>query len=301
MIVARLRLLAVLIGVAGTCVWTTAVPAGDARSPVSDNSFTIVVMDPLALPLSCPCVKGYAQRDYDQLGKFLAVRLKCPVNVAYAETLDTALGKKTKGKADLVIGKDSVVRKQAKKAGLKMVHIAALTGLDGKTTQSGLFIVPAKDSALSIVDLKGYRIILGADDCDEKNLAAQNLIVQSGLPRLHKPETCSACSDGATKILELYNEGTKSATIISSYAKPLLEGCGTVKKGDLRVIGETDPVPFVAAFLNQDLPSATREAVANSLADVGSDKDLCKALETKSGFVDVGSRDPNLGVAAKKN
>jgi hypothetical protein len=299
--VARLRLLAVLIGVAGTFLWTAAVPAGDARSPVSDNSFTIVVMDPLALPLSCPCVKGYAQRDYDQLGKFLAVRLKCPVNVAYSETLGGALEKKTKGKADLVIGKDSVVRKQAKKAGLGMVHIAALTGLDGKTTQNGLFIVPAKDSALSIVDLKGYQIILGADDCDEKNLAAQNLIVQSGLPRLHKPETCSACSDGALKILELFKEGKKSATIISSYAKPLLEGCGTVKKGDLRVIGETDPVPFVAAFVNQDLPSATRESVASALADVGRDKDLCKALETKSGFVDVGSRDANLGVAAKKN
>ena len=24
--------------------------------------------DPLAAPLSCPCVKGYAQRDYDQNG-----------------------------------------------------------------------------------------------------------------------------------------------------------------------------------------------------------------------------------------
>jgi len=43
-------------------------------------------------------------------------------------------------------------------------------------------------------------------------------------------------------------ERRPAATVISSYAQPLLEGCGTIKKGDLRVIGETDPMPFVVAF-----------------------------------------------------
>jgi ABC-type phosphate/phosphonate transport system substrate-binding protein len=292
-----------VVAVLGTVAtgWGAGVLAGDSVTSSSSDPLTIVVMDPLALPNSCPCVKGYAQRDYDQLGKLIAVRLKRPVNVAYSDNLPAALEKKTGGKADLVIGKDSVVRKQAIRAGLALSHIAALTGLDGKTTQTGLFVVPAKDSALSIADLKGYRIILGADDCDEKNLAAQNLIVQSGLPRLHKAETCSACSDGATKILELYKEGTKSATIISSYAKPLLEGCGTVKKGDLRVIGETDPVPFVAAFINDRLAPATQEAIVGVLADVGRDKSVCKALETKSGFIQTDSANSQLGVAAKKN
>jgi ABC-type phosphate/phosphonate transport system substrate-binding protein len=274
---------------------------GDSGPPSSSDPLTIVVMDPLALPLSCPCVKGYAQRDYDQLAKFIGVRLKRPVTIAYSDNLGAALEKKTGGKADLVIGKDSVVRKQAIRAGLALSHVAALTGLDGKTTQTGLFLVPAKDSALSIADLKGYRIILGAEDCDEKNLAAQNLIVQSGLPRLHKAETCSACSDGATKILDLYKAGTKSATIISSYAKPLLEGCGTVKKGDLRVIGETDPVPFVAAFINVRLALSTREAIVSALVEVDRDKNLCKALETTSGFVQTDSPDSRVGVAAKKN
>lgn len=206
------------------------------------------------------------------------------MTVAFSESLQDAL-KKASGKANLVIGKDSVVRRQSQTSGLQLARAAALTGLDGKTTQTGLFIVPAKDAALSIADIKGYRIILGAEDCDERNLAAQNLIVESGLPKLHKPETCSACSDGALKILELHNEGKKAATIISSYAKPLLEGCGTVKKGDLRVIGETDPVPFVVAFVNEKLPVATREAIAAALLDVGRDKDRRKALETKHGFV----------------
>jgi hypothetical protein len=289
-----------VIGLAVSFIGAAAI-AGELRSAPAGDCLTVVVMDPLALPLSCPCVKGYAQRDYDQLGKYLARRLNCPVTVVFSESLPGALANKTAGKADLIIGKDSVVRRQAKKAALGVVHLAALSGLDGKTTQTGLFIVPAKDPALSVTDLKGYRIILGAEDCDEKNLAAQNLFVQSGLPKLHKPETCSACSDGATKILDLFKQGTKSATIISSYAKPLLEGCGTVKKGDLRVIGETDPVPFVAAFASAKLSSSTRDALANALLEVSRDPQLCKALETKAGFVAPMSSDPGSTVTAKKN
>jgi ABC-type phosphate/phosphonate transport system substrate-binding protein len=291
---------ACVVGLALALSGTRAV-AAESRPAANSEGLTVVVMDPLALPLSCPCVKGYAQRDYDQLGKFLAQQLKTPVTVVFSDSLPAALANKTQGKADLVIGKDSVVRRQSKKAGLGMVHVAALTGLDGKTTESGLFIVPTKDPALSVTDLKDYRIILGPEDCDEKHLAAQNFFVQSGMPKLHKPETCSACSDGAVKILELYKQGTKSATIISSYAKPLLEGCGTVKKGDLRVIGETDPVPFVAAFANSKLSAATRDAIAAALIEVGRHPELCKALETKEGFVPSSAADLAGKVTAKKN
>ncbi len=50
-----------------------------ATTPAADdNQLTMVVMDPLALPLSCPCVQGYAQRNYDKL----------------AETLEKELGRK---------------------------------------------------------------------------------------------------------------------------------------------------------------------------------------------------------------
>src|SRR4051794_20223593 len=75
---------------------------------------TVVVMDPLAAPLSCPCVKGYAQRDYQKLAAQLEKDLGRPVKVFFAETLTDALKKKSDGKADLIIGKDSVVRAGAK-------------------------------------------------------------------------------------------------------------------------------------------------------------------------------------------
>jgi ABC-type phosphate/phosphonate transport system substrate-binding protein len=100
-----------------------------------------------------------------------------------------------------------------------------------------------------------------------------------------KPEKCVACSDGATKVLDMHKQGQKVATVISSYAQPLLEGCGTIKKGDLRVVGETDPVAFVAAFANDKLSTADREAIKSALLEVGKSRELSAALETKGGFV----------------
>src|SRR5712672_2456738 len=97
-----------LLAAAALAVFATVAIAADPAP------LTVVVMDPLAAPLSCPCVAGYAQRDYEKLGKFLEGKLGRPVQVAFAETLTGALEKKTQGKADLVIGKDSVVRAGAK-------------------------------------------------------------------------------------------------------------------------------------------------------------------------------------------
>src|SRR5437868_415476 len=98
----------------------------------------VIVMDPLAAPLSCPCVKGYAQRDYEKLAKHLEKDLGRPVKVFFAETLTEALKKKSQGKADVIIGKESVVRAGAKDNDIKAMPVAALTGKDGKATQTGL-------------------------------------------------------------------------------------------------------------------------------------------------------------------
>ncbi len=54
------------------------------------GSIVMVVMDPLALPLSCPCVKGYAQRNYDKLGEKLEKDLNRAVRVVYSESLKKA-------------------------------------------------------------------------------------------------------------------------------------------------------------------------------------------------------------------
>ncbi len=252
----------------------------------AESAFTVVVLDPMAAELSCPCVKGYAQRDYKKLGEFLAKQTGRPVNIHYAETLAAALAKKTSGKADLIIGKDSVARVAARESKLGVEHVLALTDKEGKTTMTGLFVVAAKDEAVTAGDLKDHRIIFGTADADEKYAAPLKVLKGLGVKAPETKETCPSCSTAAGKLLEAHKAGEKVAAVISSYAQPLLEGCGTVKKGELRVIGETEAVPFVSVFVNAKLSNTDRAALLKALKAVAADKDLCKAMETKAGFVE---------------
>ena len=264
-----------------------------SAAPVSaGDTLSVVVMDPLAAPLSCPCVKGYAQRKYEKLAEHLEAQLRVDVRLTFAESLKTALKGEAKGQAHLVIGKHSVVLSDGKAAERKLRPIASLTDKDGLKTQTGLIVVPKMDPAKSVADLQDYRILFGPPECDEKHAAAIALLGRHSIAWKRAPansktsgglETCSACSDGATKILE-FGADVRAATVISSYAQPLLEGCGTIKKGDLRVIGETKPVPFVSAFVDDSLPKATQQQITAALMEVAVKPELCAALETLIGF-----------------
>jgi ABC-type phosphate/phosphonate transport system substrate-binding protein len=265
----------------------TGLPSWAAATPVQ-----MVVMDPLAAELACPCVKGYAQRDYTQLAKFLEGQIGRPIQVTFAESLAVALEKKTNGQADIVIGKESVVRTEAKARKHAVTPVAALTGKDGLTTQTGLLVVLEKSAAKSVTDLAGYRILFGPAECDEKHAAAVDLLTEHKIAVPDKREIAAACTEGATKLLEL-GADAKAAAVISSYAKPLLEGCGTIKKGDLRVVGTTKPVAFVMAFVADALPEKDKATAA--LLALNDHPALLTAMESKQGFVKLPSSD------AKKN
>jgi len=260
----------------------------EPKKPVAipKNALVMVVMDPLAAPLSCPCVEGYAQRDYDKLAAFLTSQLGREVVAVYNASLPAALKMDTKDRADIVIGKHSVVLYDGKRAGKQFRPVLALTGKDGKTDMQGLFVVASSDPAKSVADLAGYRIFYGTEDSDEKYSAAFDVLKKNGITPTDKPDTCAACSDGATKILEL-GPTVRTATVISSYAAPLLEGCGTVKKGDLRVIGQTASVPFVEAFVSEALPANDQAKIEAALAKMGTHIELMQAMESLLGFVPI--------------
>jgi ABC-type phosphate/phosphonate transport system substrate-binding protein len=268
--------------IAGLLVFVGNRPSVSAEPP---ESLTLIVMDPLAGPLACDCVQGYAQRKYELLGNFLSEKLQRPVKVYWSDSLARAIEEKTSGKAHLVIGKHSVVLFDAKAAGRRFRPIASLTGQDGTTTQTGLIVVRTADPAQTVADLAGYRIFFGPEDCDEKSLAPLMLLQTHGIARPEPLETCAACSNAATKLVEL-DPGVKAAAVISSYAEPLLQGCGTVKKGDLRVVGVSDPVPFITAFVSDDLPQPEQAAIQAALLEVGTQAELLIGLETGSGFVE---------------
>jgi ABC-type phosphate/phosphonate transport system substrate-binding protein len=247
---------------------------------------TLVVMDPLSSRLACECVDGFAQRDYEKFGYFLASRTGRPVHVVFAESLDEAL-EETKGKADIVIGKYSVIRDQAPKANLALKPTFSLTDQKDSTSQTGLIVVRAKNSAQRISDLEGYRILFGPSHCDEKHAAPHELLKEAGIKIADKPPTddiCSTCSVAAKELMAVGDE-EKIAGVISNYALRLLEGCGNIQKGDLRVVGESKPVPFVTVFFNGNFCNSESAQLDEVFQDVELEAELLQALETGSGFV----------------
>lgn len=261
------------------------------------SQLTMVVMDPLAAPLSCPCVEGYAQREYEALQAYLEKKLGRSVQLFFVPAL-SELKKEgiTLNSVDLIIGKDSVVRYDGKKYELDVTGLARLTDKTGSTTQYGMIVVPKDDPAQEPKDLVGYNVIFGDVDAQEKHQAAIDLLTAAGVKLPEKLEVSPACSDGACKILEL--DG-KSAAVISSYAAPLLEGCGTIKKGDLRVVGKTKEVPFVTAFATGKLTAAEQQELRAALGDVVKDPELCGKLESLIGFTPIEADDVKKKVSVK--
>jgi ABC-type phosphate/phosphonate transport system substrate-binding protein len=240
-------------------------------------------MDPLAAPLACDCVQGYAQREYEQLAAYLQRQLRLPVTVEWSESLVTAVEQKTEGRADIIIGKDSVVRSDAARAKLAITPVASLSDKDGLTIQTGLFVVRSDSPAQSLLDLDGFTFLFGPDNCDEKWSAPRAMLKKLELDIADASKTCDSCSVAAKELLAL-PASTQAVAVISSYAQPLLEGCGTIKKGDLRVVGQSEAVPFITCFLNERLPEATQTAVRAALLEMKS-PEMLQALETRKGFV----------------
>jgi len=240
-------------------------------------------MDPLAAPLACACVKGYAQRKYEKLAEFLEKQLGRPVKVVYAEDLAKAMRGDAQGQVDLIIGKQSLVKCDAIECRLPVRPLAMLTGKDGTTTITGLFVVPREATAQGLADLKGYRILFGKPDSAEKHAAAVLALRSAGVPVAKEIETREGCSEAAIEILE--HKEKPAAAVISSYAIALLEGCGTVEKGSLRVIGRTAPVPFVTVFAADSVTAASADRILKALLAVREHADLLVALESQQGFV----------------
>lgn len=245
--------------------------------------FTIVVMDPMAGPLACDCVQGYAQRKYEALADYLSRKTGKTFRVVWSESLEVAIDGDAAGKADLVIGKDSVIRHESKKIHKSFEAVASLTDKQGSPNQRGLFVVRQNSMAASLLDIDNYEMLLGPEDCDEKHSSPKATLDDLEL-KVNFGKEAASCSLAAKQLLAAPTTANQVA-IISSYAAPLLEGCGSIKKGDLRVIGETDEVPFISAFVSDSLSTITKKLLTDCLTSMKEQPEMLLALETKTGFL----------------
>ncbi len=270
--------------IAGACVLsvTTLMATNEARAeePKSSRSICMIVMDPLAKELACDCVAGFAQRRYEALAMVLQRRLDRPCSTICGTNLAAYWNEEDR--VDLIVGKHSEVLAAAKKLKRKVYPLASLTNLQGETTFQGLFVVREGSAARSIQDLAGHRILLGPDKCDEKHAAALAALRKANVQGFDKA-SAETCTDAANQLLEL-NDDDKVAAVISDYARVLLEGCHTIPKGSLRVIGKTAPLPFITVFATEDMQADLRNDVRRELLAARKFAALLQLLETKNGF-----------------
>lgn len=257
--------------------------AQQAAVATERQPLNILVADPLAKELACDCVAGFAQRRYEALAMVLEKRLHRPVK-SFCGTKLSAYWSDDQS-VSLIVGKYSDIVYQAKELGRQVYPIAALTDQNGLTTFRGLFLVRAGNRAQSIADLKDYRMVFGPPSCDEKHSAALAALRKAGIMVSDDDqlETVPSCTDGANQLMKATDQD-QVAAVISDYAKVLIEGCQAVPKGALRVIGQTEPLPFVTVFATDEISAQDRKQVREELLAARRFPTLLRLLETKYGF-----------------
>ena len=247
----------------------------------AETPLTMVVMDPLALPLSCACVDGVGQRRYEALAKGLSKELHRQVDLVYEESLQLALRRAPDG-IDIVVGKRSTVMHDAEATGLSFHPVASLTDSDGKTTVRGAILVRADDLAQSVEDLKGRQLAIGPAEHAECHVAVKELFSD----RLD--EVSMVVHDSIESAVYAFDDGEVDAVVVSGFLPPLLVGCGKLQKDSFRIIGTTTPKAFVQAFVSSNFDAATRHKIAGAMVQVTQDLGIRVLLESQSGFTSTG-------------
>ena len=169
--------------------------------------------------------------------------------------------------------------------GLDFAPRLQLTDRNGCETQTGLFVVRNNDSLENLEDIDDHVLLLGSRDSDEKHKAPLKKLKEVGIEWTLVQREFAACSEAVSALLQM-GKSEKAIAVISSYASPLLEGCGTVRPGELRVVGETEPVPFISVFVGEHLPLTLRQQIEIALVETSEHPRLLAALESLTGFIE---------------
>ena len=266
----------------------TSIAAEQKRGSASGRPLTLIVMDPLSRELNCVCVKGNGQRDYRKLSARLASAIKEKVNIEFSDDLaDTLSLIGGKNGEYLIIGDRSLVAHAAEKAGLKCKSICALTDRDGKTSLGATFLIRSDDTAKELKDLEGRKLLLGFPEGDEKVAAALAALKAAGVAA--KPDKHQSFNDAALDLLDS-EASPLPVAVLPAYALTMLQGCGSVKPGNLKVLASSEPAPFITAFVSENIPAERREKILSTLLEIKNDPQLLDTIESKEGFLPITSK-----------
>jgi len=257
--------------------------AGGPMAAPAPEPLWLVVMDPLAKELACACVPGYGQRDYRKLAARLRTALKEPVQIEFSDDLTDSLTLASDRARVLVIGDRALVADAARRAHWPARPVCALTDRDGQTSAPALFVARKDDPARELRDLAGRRVFLGLAEADARRAASLEVLRAVALNPPAQIESRATATEAALDVLDS-TASPPPVAVIPAYALPLIEGCGTARPGDLKVLARTAPAPFITVFLSTDCPADLARRIEQTLLNLKRDARLLRDLESKAGF-----------------
>lgn len=269
-----------LLGVSAACLLSATCAV--AKPKASAEQVMLVVMDPLAKELACACVKGYAQRDYRKLATQLEKALKQRVKIEFSDDLAESMLGAGPQQEVIVIGDHSLVLHGAKKGGLKCHPVCELTDTEGSSTLSAVFVTRSDDAARELNDIRDRKLLIGLPEQDAKYEASLAALRALNVNPANS-ERRGSFTDAALDMLDSTLSPAPVA-VIPAYGLRLIEGCGSVKPGSLRVIGKTQTVPFITVFVSDNLPAEKEEKARRMLLGIKSDPRMLKLMESRDGF-----------------
>ncbi len=244
----------------------------------------VVVMDPMALPLSCACVKGKGQRRYESLVQHAGRILGVEINLLYEESLQLALRRDVPS-IDVVIGKRSTVLADAQATKQSLKAVAGLADDSGATSMTGVVLVAKEAGFSSLTDLAGLKVAIGSEEHDECHRQAKMMFEKQ------RVEVTWVDPGSIESAVYAFSDGEADAVVVSDYLPELLEGCGKIEQGTTRALANTDSVPGVQLFVSESLNADVSEKLIAALVDASGLPAIRRSLESRDGFVLVADRE----------
>ncbi len=215
------------------------------------------------------------------------VTVKQRVAIEFSDDLAESIARAGAGREVIVIGDRSAVAHGAHQAGLKCQPVAALTGLDGETTLAAAFVARSSDSAKSLKEITGRKILFGLTEADGKGAAAVAALRAAAWSC--QPSWSGAQSTPTPRSTCWTVTRTRCPWPWCPLTRSASWRAAAAPRPALKVIATTQPVPFITVFMADAIAAKKREMILSALFGIKGDAKLLKALESRDGFKTLNS------------
>jgi len=241
-------------------------------------ALVVGVCDPMCEDTASPCIQASAKRDYRVLAP--VVKEQCGIELTLKfYTLDEQLVEAVeRGEVNAAIAKTWTVLCASK--GRTFERIADVPRPDGVTELSGVFITRADSPLSTIGDLNGKTVALRPDVAYEKSHAARRALREAGVT-----PGAVRILDGCVPVAAAVFEKKVDAGVVSDYVTDFGGLALVSDPKDFKIIGRTEPVPFITFAVSTDVEAPVRAKLRNVLLKLCGDT-VPAGLHT-SGFVEA--------------